>query len=71
MDFEPTLAAEKLRTKHGIDLAKETARELPIPRMLRPPKVQHGLVFIDGATSRLMQILLNGAESTFLVTSKH
>lgn len=45
-DFGPTLAAEKLRTKHGIDLAKETVRQLQIavglwiPRKLRPPKVQ-------------------------------
>jgi hypothetical protein len=29
-DFGPTLAAEKLRTKHGIDLAKETVRQLQI-----------------------------------------
>jgi hypothetical protein len=40
-DFGPTLAAEKLRTKHGIDLAKETVRQLQIavglwiPRKLR------------------------------------
>jgi len=27
-DFGPTLATEKLRTKHGIDLAKETVRRL-------------------------------------------
>jgi Helix-turn-helix domain len=45
-DFGPTLAAEKLRTKHGIDLAKETVRQLQIgvglwiPRKLRPPKIQ-------------------------------
>jgi hypothetical protein len=95
-DFGPTLATEKLRTKHGIDLAKETVRRLQIavglwvPRKLRPPKIQqprlrracigngcehHGiedrgpactaLVFIDDATSRLMQIVFNGTESTF------
>lgn len=100
-DFGPTLAAEKLRTKHGIDLAKETVRQLQIaiglwiPRKLRPPKIQQprlrracigalvqidgcehhwfedrgpactALVFIDDATSRLMQILFNGTESTF------
>jgi hypothetical protein len=40
-DFGPTLATEKLRTKHGIDLAKETVRQLQIavglwiPRKLR------------------------------------
>jgi Winged helix-turn helix len=45
-DFGPTLAAEKLRTHHQIDLAKETVRQLQIaaglwiPRKLRPPKVQ-------------------------------
>lgn len=100
-DFGPTLATEKLRTKHGIDLAKETVRRLQIavglwiPRKLRPPKIQQprmrracigeliqidgcehhwfedrgpactALVFIDDATSRLMQILFNGTESTF------
>lgn len=100
-DFGPTLAAEKLRTKHGIDLAKETVRRLQIevglwiPRKLRPPKIQQprlrracigelvqidgcehhwfedrgpactALVYIDDATSRLMQILFNGTESTF------
>jgi hypothetical protein len=100
-DFGPTLATEKLRTKHGIDLAKETVRRLQIavglwiPRKLRPPKIHQprvrracigeliqidgcehhwfedrgpactALVFIDDATSRLMQILFNGTESTF------
>jgi hypothetical protein len=45
-DFGPTLATEKLRTKHGIDFAKETVRRLQIavglwiPRKLRPPKIQ-------------------------------
>src|SRR5476651_2322058 len=45
-DFGPTLATEKLRTKHGIDLAKETVRRLQIAvglwirRKLRPPKIQ-------------------------------
>ncbi len=45
-DFEPTLATEKLRTRHGIDLAKQTVRRLQIagglwiPRKLRPPKIQ-------------------------------
>jgi hypothetical protein len=45
-DFGPTLATEKLRTKHDIDLAKETVRRLQIavglwiPRKLRPPKIQ-------------------------------
>lgn len=44
-DFGPTLAAEKLRAKHDIDLAKETVRRLQvavglwIPRKLRPPKI--------------------------------
>jgi winged helix-turn helix protein len=45
-DFGPTLATEKLRTHHGIDLAKETVRQLEIatglwiPRKYRLPKVQ-------------------------------
>ncbi|SOY78163.1 hypothetical protein CBM2589_U40003 [Cupriavidus taiwanensis] len=45
-DFGPTLAAEKLRERHGIDLATETVRRIMIdagfwvPRKLRPPKVQ-------------------------------
>lgn len=100
-DFGPTLAAEKLRTKHGIDLAKETVRRIQIavglwiPRKLRPPRIQQprmrraclgelvqidgcehhwfedrgpactALVYIDDATSRLMQILFTGSESTF------
>ena len=44
-DFGPTLAAEKLRERHGIDLATETVRRIMIdagfwvPRKLRPPKV--------------------------------
>jgi hypothetical protein len=29
-DFGPTLATEMLRTKHGIELAKETVRRLQI-----------------------------------------
>ena len=45
-DFGPTLAAEKLRTRHKVVLAKETVRQLQIasglciPRKLPPPKVQ-------------------------------
>ncbi|PZX20484.1 integrase-like protein [Cupriavidus phytorum] len=63
-DFGPTLAAEKLRERHGIDLAKETVRRLMIdagfwvPRKQRPPKVHQPrnrraclgeLVQIDGS----------------------
>ena len=66
-DFGPTLAAEKLRTRHSIDLAKETVRRLQIasgmwiPRKLRPPKVHQPrarracvgeLVQIDGCEHR-------------------
>jgi hypothetical protein len=66
-DFGPTLAAEKLRSRHQIDLAKETVRQLQIaaglwiPRRLRPPKVQQPrarraclgeLVQIDGCDHR-------------------
>jgi hypothetical protein len=45
-DFGPTLAAEKLRERHGVDLAVETVRSLMVagglwlPRKLRPPKIQ-------------------------------
>ena len=44
-DFGPTLAAEKLRERHGIDLSKACVRRIMIdagfwvPRKLRPPKV--------------------------------
>jgi len=44
-DFGPALAAEKLRERHGIDLAKETVRRIMIdagfwvPCKQRPPKV--------------------------------
>ncbi|SOZ40887.1 transposase (plasmid) [Cupriavidus neocaledonicus] len=63
-DFGPTLAAENLRERHGIDLAKETVRRLMIdagfwvPRKQRPPKVHQPrnrraclgeLVQIDGS----------------------
>jgi Helix-turn-helix domain len=66
-DFGPTLAAEKLRTRHSIDLAKETVRRLQIasgmwiPRKLRPPTVHQPrarracvgeLVQIDGCEHR-------------------
>src|ERR1700674_216701 len=45
-DFGPTLAAEKLQTRHGITVAKETVRQLQIasglgiPRKQRPPRIQ-------------------------------
>lgn len=63
-DFGPTLTTEKLRERHGIDLAKETVRRIMmdagfwIPRKLRPPKVHQPrnrraclgeLVQIDGS----------------------
>jgi len=66
-DFGPTLAAEKLRTRRSIDLAKETVRRLQIasgmwiPRKLRPPKLHQPrarracvgeLVQIDGCEHR-------------------
>jgi hypothetical protein len=100
-DFGPTLACEKLRELHNIDLAKETVRRLMInanlwiTRKKRAPKIQQPrqrrscvgeliqidgsdhdwfegraprcslLVFIDDATSRLMQLHFTPAESTF------
>lgn len=63
-DFGPTQAAEKLRERHGLELATETVRRIMIDagfwvrRKLRPPKVHqprnrracHGeLVQIDGS----------------------
>ncbi|KUE85094.1 integrase [Cupriavidus necator] len=63
-DFGPTLTCEKLRERHGIDLARETVRRIMIdagfwiPRKLRPPKVHQPrnrraclgeLVQIDGS----------------------
>ncbi len=98
--FGPTLACEKLRERHGIDLAKETVRRIMIdagfwvPRKLRPAKVHQPrnrraclgelvqidgsdhawfedrapactlLVYVDDATSRLMQLLFVPTEST-------
>jgi hypothetical protein len=66
-DFGPTLAAEKLRELHGIDLAVETVRSLMVagglwvPRRLRAPKIQQPrnrraclgeLIQIDGCEHR-------------------
>jgi len=66
-DFGPTLAAEKLRSRHDIVIAKETVRQLQIasglwiPRKLRPPKIHQPrarraclgeLVQIDGCEHR-------------------
>ncbi len=66
-DFGPTLAAEKLRTRHQVILAKETVRQLQIaaglwiPRKMRAPKIQQPrlrraclgeLIQIDGCDHR-------------------
>jgi transposase len=66
-DFGPTLACEKLRECHGIQLAKETVRKLMtdaglwVPRAQRPPKVYQPrarraclgeLIQIDGSDHR-------------------
>jgi hypothetical protein len=66
-DFGPTLAAEKLEARHGIQVSRETVRRLQIdaglwiPRRLRPPKVQQPrarraclgeLIQIDGCEHR-------------------
>lgn len=63
-DFGPTLAAEKLRERHGIEISKACVRRIMIdagfwvPRKLRPPKVHQPrnrraclgeLVQIDGS----------------------
>ncbi|MEX3694263.1 ISNCY family transposase [Paraburkholderia sp. BR14263] len=100
-DFGPTLACEKLRECHGIQLAKETLRKLMmdaglwVARRQRPPKIyqprarrtclgeliqidgsEHAwfedrapqctlLVYVDDATSRLMELHFTQTESTF------
>src|SRR5471032_3242967 len=66
-DFGPTLACEKLRECHGIDLAVETVRTLMmasglwIPRKQRPPKIHQPrnrrsclgeLIQVDGSDHR-------------------
>src|ERR1700710_2807911 len=66
-DFGPTLACEKLRECHGIDLAVETVRHLMteaglwMPRKQRPPKIHQPrarraclgeLIQIDGSDHR-------------------
>jgi transposase len=66
-DFGPTLATEKLRELHGIDLAVETVRSIMVagklwlPRRLRAPKIQQPrsrraclgeLIQIDGCDHR-------------------
>jgi hypothetical protein len=66
-DFGPTLAGEKLRERHGVDLAVETVRSLMVagglwlPRRLRAPKIQQPrsrraclgeLIQIDGCEHR-------------------
>lgn len=99
-DFGPTLAAEKLRERHGVVLGKETVRQLMIaaglwvPRRQRTAPVhqprsrrsclgelvqidgcEHAwfedrappctlLVFVDDATSRLMQLYFAPTETT-------
>lgn len=66
-DFGPTFAAEKLREQHGINLSKETVRQLMIdnglwvPKKIRPPKIYQPryrrecfgeLIQIDGSDHR-------------------
>ncbi|MFC4523659.1 ISNCY family transposase [Cupriavidus pinatubonensis] len=100
-DFGPTLAAEKLRERHGLTLSKETIRRLMaaaglwVPRKQRPPKVHQPrnrracygeliqidgcdhrwfeerapactlLVYVDDASSRIMELSFTHSESTF------
>ena len=100
-DFGPTLACEKLRELHGIDLSKETVRKLMsavglwIPRSQRPARIYQPrnrrhclgelvqidgsdhhwfedrgaacslLVYVDDATSQLLQLHFTRSESTF------
>jgi len=100
-DFGPTLACEKLRELHGVDLSKETIRKLMsdvglwIPRSQRPVRIYQPrnrrhclgelvqidgsdhrwfedrapactlLVFVDDATSQILQLHFTPSESTF------
>ncbi|WP_439900644.1 ISNCY family transposase [Salmonella enterica] len=69
-DFGPTLAREKLAENHGIVLGKETLRRLMIKTGLWVPRKQRApactaLVYVDDATSRLMQLRFVKSESTF------
>jgi transposase len=100
-DFGPTLAAEKLRERHGVLLGKQTVRQLMIAAGLWVPRHQctgpvhqprsrraclgelvqidgceHAwfedralpctlLVFVDDATSRIMQLHFVPTETTF------
>jgi hypothetical protein len=100
-DFGPTLACEKLRELHGVDLSKETIRKLMsdvglwIPRSQRPARIYQPrnrrhclgelvqidgrdhrwfedralsctlLVFVDDATSQILQLHFTPSESTF------
>jgi hypothetical protein len=81
-DFGPTLAAERLRERHSVDLAVETVRTLMIagglwvPRRLRAPKIQQPrsrraclgeLVQIDGCDHRWFE---DRAPACQLVQSK-
>lgn len=61
-DFGPTLATEKLRTQHGIDLAKETVRQLQIATGLSND-------FCSGAFAR--QVQSNTSISRRLVFTLH
>lgn len=100
-DFGPTFAGEQISKELGINLSKETLRQMMIraglwvPRKLRAPKIHQpryrraccgeliqidgcdhhwfenrapactALVYVDDATSRLMQLLFVKSESTF------
>lgn len=100
-DFGPTLAAEKLRERHGLTLSKKTicilmvSAGLWVPRKLRPTKVYQPrnrrpcygeviqidgcdhrwfedrapactlLVYVDDATSRIMELRFTHPEATF------
>ena len=101
VDFGPTLAAEKLRERHGLEVSVETLRrwmieaEIWVPRSQRtrrvyPPRHRRScvgeliqidgcdhewfedraprctlLVYVDDATSRLMELRFAKSESTF------
>jgi homeodomain-containing protein len=57
-DFGPTLAAEKLQTRHGITIAKETVRQLQIASgLLRDSPKSRAIALIDSpCTSRRRRI---------------
>jgi hypothetical protein len=66
-DFGPTLAHEKLVEQHGVRVSVETLRQWMVAAALWTPRAPRCvlLVYVDDATSRLMQLRFAESESTF------